>query len=288
MRAFWRIIRETYSEWGKDKAPQQAAALAFYTIFSLAPLLLVVISIAGLVWGREAAHGAMMRQMEGLLGRQGAQMLQTMMQHVSRPGTNVATAAIGIAILLMGAGGVFSRLQEMMNTIWDVQPKPGLSLWIRLRERFLSFGMLLGVGFLLLVSLVVSAGLSALGRYMSGWTPGREVISQAINALVSIGVVGSLFAMIFKVLPDVHIAWRDVWIGALATAVLFTIGKSLIGLYLGKSAVSSAYGAAGSLVVILLWLYYSAQILFFGAEFTKVWARRHGKGIQPASTAVPT
>lgn len=287
LRSSWEMLKETWNEWSEDKAAQQAAAMAFYTLFSLAPLLLIAIAIAGLFFGREAAQGAVMQQARGFVGPSGARTLQEMIANANRPGASIATALVGLLTLLVGAGGVFARLQEMLNTIWDVKPKPDLSLWVRLRQRFISYAMILGVGFLLLVSLVISAALAALGRYLTSLMPGMEALSHVINLLISLVVVTLLFAMIFKVLPDAKVPWRSVWLGALITAALFSIGKFLIGLYLGKSSVGSAYGAAGSVVIILLWVYYSAQILFFGAEFTQVWARRHGQPIEPTPIAQP-
>jgi membrane protein len=288
LKAIWEILKETFSDWNEDKAPRLAAALAYYTMFSIAPVLIIVIAIAGLVLGREAVQGAIAQQIEGLVGnRESALAVQAMIQSASKPSTGIIATVIGLVTLLFGAAGVFGQLQDALNTIWEVQPKPDRGIMETIKERFLSFTMVLGVGFLLLVSLVVSAALTAIGTYFSNLLPGFEAVWQVVNFLVSFGVITLLFAMIFKVLPDAKIAWSDVWIGAAVTALLFTIGKFLIGLYLGKSSVGTAYGAAGSLVVILIWVYYSAQILFLGAEFTQVYARKYGSRIEPADNAVP-
>jgi membrane protein len=218
----------------------------------------------------------MMTQLEGLVGEQGAAAISTMLEHAQKPGSGIVATVFGVVTLLFGASGVFAQLQTAMNDIWDVPPKTSSSWWDMLRSRFLPFAMVLGTGFLLLVSLVLSAVISGVGSFIGDRWPAFETISQLANTGVSFLVVTLLFAMIFKLLPDTQVAWRDVWVGALLTAVLFTIGKFFIGLYLGKAAVGSAYGAAGSLVVLLIWIYYSAQILFFGAELTQVYAHRFG------------
>lgn len=286
IKSSWSMLKETYNEWSKDNATLHAAALAYYTIFSLAPLLLILIAIVGLVYGQKAAEGAVMQQAQGMVGPEAAGMLQQMLQSVSKPGANIITGIIGIITLLIGAGMLFARLQEAMNAIWDVETRPEVSFWIRLRKRFWGYAMLLGIAFLLLVTMVVSAAVSAVSKYFTNLLPvGTEAVSYLIDITFSLLVVTLLFAMIFKILPDVKIPWRNVWVGAFITAVLFTIGKFLIGLYLGKASVGSAYGAAGSLVLLLIWVYYAAQILFFGAEFTQVWSRRRGTPIRPTDTA---
>lgn len=287
IKSSFSMIKETFKEWMEDRAPLQAAAMAFYTIFSLAPLLLIIISVAGLVFGREAAQGALVGQLRGLLGDQGAEMIQTMIANAHKSGASIITTIIGIVTLLLGASGVFGHLQEMLNTIWDVKPAPNRGIMGAIRSRFLSFSMVLGVGFLLVVSLVLSAALAALTQYLGTILPGADALWHAVNFVVSFLVITLLFAMIFKVLPEAKVAWRYVWLGAVVTALLFTAGKFLLGLYLGQSAVGSTFGAAGSLIIILLWIYYSAQILFLGAEFTQVYARRRGAGIRPAEGAVP-
>jgi membrane protein len=272
----WHVLKTAGSDWVEDKASQLGAALAFYSILSLAPLLLIAVAIAALVFGESTAKGELMEQLTGMIGEQGAGAISTMLDHAQKPGSGIVATVFGLATLLFGASGVFAQLQNAMNTIWEVPPKENAGIWDTIRSRFLSFAMVLGTGFLLLVSLVLSAVISGIGSYLGDRFPAFEPISQLSNAVVSFLVVTLLFAMIFKLLPDTDIAWRDVWVGALLTAVLFTIGKFFIGLYLGKAAVGSAYGAAGSLVVLLIWIYYSAQILFFGAELTQVYAKRYG------------
>lgn len=281
------LLKETYKSWSEDKAPRLAAALSYYTIFSVAPLMIIAVAIASLIFRREAATGQIVAQIQHTVGPQAAQAIQEMVRHASRPSSGIIGSAIGIVTLLLGAGGVFGQLQDALNTVWEVAPKPGRSVLAMLKERFLSYSMTVGVGFLLLVSLVLSAGLVAMTKYMGHAVPWLSAIGPLLDLLLSIAVFTLLFAMIFKVLPDAEVAWRDVWIGALMTAVLFALGKFLIGLYLGRSTVASAYGAAGSLVVLLLWVYYSAQILLFGAEFTKVYALKCGSRIVPAPDAVP-
>ncbi len=285
--AIWGLLKETVSEWSEDRVPRLGAALAYYTGFSLAPLLLIMISIAGLVFGREAVQGQIVEQLRGLVGNEGAEAIQGMMQSAARPRTGAFAAAISVATLLFGASGVFGALQDSLNTIWEVTPKPGRGVLGLIKDRFISFTMVLGMGFLLLVALFVSAALVALGTFLGGILPAPEFVLQAINLVVSFAVITLLFAMIYKVLPDVEIRWGDVWIGAAFTALLFILGKFALGLYLGKSSMSSAYGAAGSLIVVLLWVYYSAQILFFGAEFTQVYANRFGSRVVPDEDAVP-
>jgi membrane protein len=282
----WTLLKESFKEWKDDDALQLGAALAYYTIFSLAPMLLIAISVAGLVWGREAAQGEIVRQIDQLVGKQGAAAIQTMLANAHRSGSGVLGTVIGLITILFGATGVFAQLQSSLNQIWDVEAKPGQGIWSFLRTRILSFGMVLGIGFLLLVSLVASAAIAALDNYASGLFPGAEVLIGIVSAVLGLALITLLFAMIFKFLPDVKIGWRDVWIGAAVTSLLFLIGKVLIGLYLGNSSVASTYGAAGSLVILLLWIYYSTQILFFGAELTQVYAARYGSRIEPSEHAV--
>lgn len=287
LKAFLALLKATWTEWNEDKASRLAAALAYYTVFSLAPLLIIVIAIAGLVFGHDAAQGRIVEQIEGLVGGDGADAIQAMLENANQPAAGVTATVIGVVTLLFGATGVFIQLQDALNTIWEVAPKPGQGIVNFLRNRFLSFSMVLGIGFLLLVSLVLSAVLAAIGTYFNHLLPGLTSLWQAINFVVSFGVITLLFGMIYRILPDVKIAWGDVWIGAAVTSLLFTIGRLLIGIYLGSSAIDSAYGAAGSFVVILVWVYYSAQILLFGAEFTQVYAKQYGSRIRPASNAIP-
>ena len=275
-KTIWLLLKETFSEWSEDKASRLAAALAYYTIFSIAPLLIIAIAVAGLAFGQEAARGQLDRQIQGLVGQQSAELIQTMVESASKPTSGIIATVIAIATILFGASGLFGQLQDALNTIWEVEPKPGRGILGIIKDRFLSFTMVLGIGFLLLVSLVLSALLSALDPYLTDLLPGSIYLLQILNFVISFGVITLLFAMIYKILPDVKIAWSDVWIGAAVTSLLFALGKFLIGLYLGNSSAGSAYGAAGSLVILLLWIYYSAQILLFGAEFTQVYAKKYG------------
>ncbi|HET9221962.1 MAG TPA: YihY/virulence factor BrkB family protein, partial [Roseiflexaceae bacterium] len=287
MKTTWQLLKDIVVAWNEDKAPRLAAGLAFYTMFTLSPLLIIVIASAGLVFGQEAARGQIVGQIQGLVGAESAHAIEDFLKQVSAPRSGIIATAIGLATLLLGVWWVFGELQDALNTIWEVAPKPGRKLAAVLKARLISFAMMLGVGFLLLVSLALSAALSALGAYVLGLFPDFKAALQLVNVLGSFGVITLLFAMIYKIVPDVVITWGDVWIGAAATALLYTIGKYLIGVYLGTSSTASAYGAAGSLVVILIWVYYSAQILFLGAEFTKVYAQRYGSRIVPTEIAVP-
>ncbi|QSJ18929.1 YihY/virulence factor BrkB family protein [Nostoc sp. UHCC 0702] len=286
-RAIWRLLQETFKEWNEDKASRLAAALAYYTVFSIAPLLIIVIAIAGAVFGEEAARGEIFRQIQGLVGSDGAKFIETAIKNANKPQTGTIASIISILLLLLGATGLFTELQDSLNTIWEVKPKPGRGFTNIIRQRFLSFAMVLGIGFLLLVSLVISAVLSALVAYFSNLLPGVDPLWQLVSFLLSFAITTVLFALIFKVLPDVKITWSNVAIGAIITSALFSIGRFLLGQYLGNSSFGSTYGAAGSLVVILAWVYYAAQILFFGAEFTQVYARKYGSGITPNKNAIP-
>jgi membrane protein len=273
----WQLVRDSVSAWIDDFAPSMGAAISYYTVFSIAPLLLIVIAVAGLVLGREAASGQIFAQLQGLLGDEGATAIQGMVESASLSGKSLFATAIGVVTLIIGATTVFTELQSALDRIWEspaAEKKEGI--WSLLRSRVLSFGMILAIGFLLLISLVLSAALSALGSWWAPMFGGWEILLQVVNLVVSLVVVTLLFAMIYKFLPRAKIGWHDVWIGAAATALLFTLGKFLIGLYIGKSSVASGFGAAGSLVIVLVWVYYSAQIFLLGAEFTWVYAFRHG------------
>lgn len=284
LKALWNLLKATAVEWSRDQAPRLGAALAYYAIFSLAPLLIIAVSISGFVFGREAATGQIVGQIQGVVGRDTAMAIQTMIEKSNQPAANILATLIGIVALLFGASGVFGELQQSLNHIWDIQPKPDRGVLAAMKDKFFSFSMVLGTGFLLLVSLVISAVLAALGNVVMGLMPGLEVIAQVVNFLISMVVITGLFALIFRYVPDAKIAWKDVWVGASVTALLFTIGQALIGVYIGYSSLSSTYGAAASLAVILLWVYYSAQILFFGAEFTQVYAKTYGSRIDSGST----
>jgi membrane protein len=281
----WDLIKETAASWKRDYAPSMGAAIAYYTVFSIAPLLLIAIAVAGLAFGVDAARGEVVTQLQGLMGDSAARAIQGMLQSANKPGHGVVSTLIGGALLIVGATTVFGELQDALDRIWRAPVRPAGGLWSLLRARLLSFGLILAIGFLILVSLLFSAAMAALGRWIGpglGW----EVLAQAANFIISFALVSCLFALIYKLMPRVHVAWHDVWIGAVVTAALFTIGKLLIGLYIGKSGVTSAFGAAGSVAVLLLWVDYSAQIFLLGAEFTWVYAHRlgslKGQPMQPA------
>lgn len=271
----WDLFKETFEEWINDQAPRLGASLAFYTVLSIGPLLLLALAAAGVIFGHDAAQGRVVEQIQGIVGAEGARAIQDMIvDSAEKKDAGLIATLAGLGALLFGASGAFGQLQDAMNTIWNVHDKRGRGLGALIRKRFFSFTMVLGTGFLLLVSLVINATLAGITQYASGYLADIAFVMQFINSAVSLGVVTLLFALIFKYVPDIMIDWRDVWIGAFLTAVMFTFGKYCIGLYLGRSSLSSSYGAAGSLVVVLVWVYYSAQILFFGAEFTQVYSRR--------------
>ena len=281
------LLKETGQSWKKDKVTRLAAALAFYTLLSIAPLLVLAVSIAGLVLDEEAARGQIAGELSGIVGPQGGAAIQTIIVNARAPGSGTLSGLLGLGALLFGASGVFGELQAALNTIWEVAPKPGRGVWGFIRQRFFSFGMVLAVAFLLLVSLVLSTAVAAIGTYMASSLPGGAVVWEILNVVFSLAMVTALFALIFKVVPDVEIRWRDVWLGALVTALSFTLGKTLLGVYLGRTTAASPYGAAGSVVLLVIWIYYSAQILFLGAEFTQVYAKHFGKRIRPDKDAVP-
>jgi membrane protein len=284
----WTITKDTISQFMDDNAMRLGAALAFYTALSFAPLVLLAITIAGQVWGTEAASGELVDQMNQLVGPSGAQVMQSVIANSHESAGTGLAAVIGIVVLLFGATGVFAELQDSLNAIWNVRPREGSTIKEFLRKRLLSLGMILGIGFLLLVSLIASAVISfALGVLRHG-LPGIDVLWRVADLGVSLGVFTLLFALIYKFVPDVRLAWRDVWVGAAVTAVLFAIGRELIGLYVGRAAPGSAYGAAGSLIALLIWVYYSALIFFLGAEFTQVLACHAGRKLEVEDHAEPT
>ncbi|HMF80849.1 MAG TPA: YihY/virulence factor BrkB family protein [Candidatus Acidoferrum sp.] len=282
------LLRQTFQEWLQDKAPQLGAALAYYTVFSLAPLILLLLAIVGAIFRHDPAGASnkITQQMSYFLDPSALQVVQSIAQSASQPGKSTIATIIGIALALFGASGVFGQLQDALNTIWGVKAKPGRGIWGFLRNRFLSFAMVAGICFLLLVSLAMEALLKGFSHYVQSVLPGGTVVALTVYLIFDFGVVVLLFAMIFKFLPDVKIQWRDVWIGAVMTAILFGVGKWLLGLYLGSGAAGSAYGAASSLITLLLWVYYSSQILLFGAEFTQVYAARAGREFKPDEYAV--
>jgi membrane protein len=282
------LLKQTFQEWLQDKAPQLGAALAYYTVFSLAPLILVLLAIVGVIFRDDPAGTwhKITQQMSYFLDPSALQVVQDIAQKASQPGKSTIATIIGIALAIFGASGVFGQLQDALNTIWGVKAKPTQSIWGFLRSRFLSFAMVAGICFLLLVSLAIEALLKGFSHYVQSVLPDGIVIAVTVYLVFDFAVVVLLFGMIFKFLPDVKIQWRDVWIGAVMTAILFGIGKWLLGFYLGSGAAGSAYGAASSLITLLLWVYYSSQILLFGAEFTQVYAARSGRELKPSEYAV--
>ena len=286
-KEIWTFTKEMFSSFTKDNVFSLAAALAYYTIFSLAPILLIVITIVGFFFGEEVMRGEIYGQLSGMMGDQAAKQAQEMVENANAQESGTVATIISILTLIFGATGVFNELKSSLNSIWGVKSKPKNGMWGLVTDRILSFGMVLSLGFVLLVALVINAGVAMAGGYFSSVLPeAGEVILQVFNMLLSIGVTTLLFAVLFKGLPDVNIKYSDVWKGALFTAVLFAIGKLLIGLYIGQSDIGGTYGAAGSMVVILVWVYYSALILFLGAEFTAVYADRYGTHLRPSAHAV--
>lgn len=286
VRAAWELGYETVNEWINDRASRKGAALAFYTVFSLAPILILSIAIAGMFFGKEAASGEIYFQVRGLLGADAAKAVEAMIQNASQPGAGLIATVIGMVTLFLGATTALAELKDGLDQIWHAPPEKTRGFWYFMRKRMLSVGMILSLGFLLLVSLVLSAVVSALARR---WGPAdaTATLIQGVNFLFSFVMVTLLFAMIYKILPAVHIAWRDVIVGSVITALLFSVGKMAIGIYLGNSAVASTYGAAGSVILVLIWVYYSAQIFLLGAEFTKIYAHKYGsKRGTPRPTSV--
>jgi membrane protein len=287
LKAGWELLKLTFAEWMNDSTFEWSAALAFYTIFSIAPVLLIAVGVASFFFAPDTATDQIVGEMDKMIGPQGANAVRQVIESSRGFGKGLWAVSVGIVTLITGATAVFGELQSALNQIWDVKAKPDRGVIMSfIVDRFRSFSIAICVGFLLLVSLVISAVISGLQTYMNQWLPGVPWVWQTANVVSSFLVIAVLFAMIYKFLPDVVISWKDVWIGAAVTAVLFTAGKYLIGIYLGRTATTSAFGAAGSLVVLLFWVYYSAVISFLGAEFTQVYARRYGPGIQPKQHAV--
>ena len=284
VRSWGPLFLQSFNEWTEDRALRFSAALAYYSIFAMAPLVIIAIAVAGLIFGEEAARGQIYQQLEWLLGPKGATEIQTLIQASSDTSQSILATVLGIVALLLGASGVFGQLKDALNSIWGVRLKKG-GLLISVKEYLLNFSMVLGVGFLLIISLLLSAVLQAVNNFMTGYLPIPSFVGP-LSAVVSLAVLVLLFALIFKVLPDVEINWEDVWIGATVTALLFTGGKFLIGLYLASSSIASSFGAAGALILILVWVYYSTTIFLLGAEFTKVYADRFGSGICPSRNAM--
>lgn len=282
----WRVLREAAADWMEDNAARMGAALAFYSILSLAPLLMIALGLAGMIFDEADARSRLVAQMSELAGKEGGEAIQAMLESGSKA-SGTLTTIIGIVTLLFGASGVFGELQSAMDAVWDVKPKPAGWLGF-IKARFLSFAMVLGTGFLLVVSLLASTAIAALQGSAHGRWPELEPLFHVLFLLLTFAIVTVLFAFIYKLLPDAKVPWRDAWIGAVITAALFSIGKLAIGLYLGKSGLASGYGAAGSLVVLIVWIYYSAQIVFFGAEITHAIATlRTSDAPQPEAQALP-
>jgi len=280
------LLKEAATQWSNDEAARLAASLALYTMLSIAPLLVIAVSVAGLAFGAEAARGQISQQLGSIVGPQAGEAIQGLVANANAPSTGIISSIVSLAIVLMGASGVFGELQSALNRIWQVKPKPGRGIKGFLRDRFFSFAMVMGVAFLLLVSLVFSAMLAGVTGYFKGYVP-FPALWEISNTVINIGVTGVMFALIFKLVPDVKIAWRDVWVGGLVTAIAFAIGRIALAWYVGRSATVSPFGAAGSLVALIVWVYYSAQILFMGAEFAQVYASRYGSRIVPTRNAVP-
>ena len=276
-----QLVKEAIQEWQKDKVSSLAASLAYYTIFSITPLLIISISIAGAIFGEKAARGEIVGQIQDWVGQEGATLIQTALDNASRPDISNFASLISVVVLLFGASGVFAQLQEALNTVWNVKTKPKSGIWNFIRKRILSFSMVLAIGFLLLASLLLSTVLTTLSNFEIGIFANFSFIWGLLDNVVSFGLITLLFALIYRYLPDVTISWKDVWVGATITSLLFGLGKWGLGFYLGRASFASTYGAAGSLVFFLAWVYYSAQILLFGAELTKIYARRYGSQILP-------
>lgn len=291
---FWKVMKRAVSAWVEDYAPSMGAALSYYMLFSVAPLLVIVIAVAGFFFGADAVRGEISAQLSGLVGKEGATAIEQMLESANKPKEGAIAALVSVFVLVLGATTVLGELQNALDRIWraPAEMKKG-GIFGFMRSRLLSIAMILGIAFLLMVSLVVSAGLAALGKWWGAWFRGWELLAHAIDLLVSFGMMTVLFALIYKIIPRVHIRWRDVWIGAAVTAMLFAIGKVLIGLYLGKSDVTSGFGAAGSLVLVMVWVYYSAQIFLIGAEYTWIYAHEYGsrRGTSPlpldSATPIP-
>lgn len=282
----FKLLKATFEDWMEDKALRLSAALAYYSIFSIAPLLVIAISVAGLVLGEEAVRGQLSQQLQSYIGAQAAEAVQSMVQSASKPSEGWFGATLGFVVLLIGASAIFGQLKDALNTIWEVKTLGGTGVWGFIRARLLNFGIVLVIGFLLLTSLLLTTALAALDGYFEQLVGFPPFVGVILGFVISLGVVTTLFAFIFKVLPDAEIEWRHVWIGAAVTALLFELGKFGLSFYLGRESTASSFGAAGSIVLLLLWVYYASCILLFGAEFTQVYARECGHEIKPADGAV--
>lgn len=275
----WRLLRETFQEWQQDNASRLAAALAYYTVFSIAPLLIIAIAIAGAVFGQAAAKEQIVSQLQSEIGNEGAKAVIAALNNASQPQLSGIASLISIGVLLLGASGIFAQLQDALNTVWKVQPETGRGFWEFLGKRISSFLMVLAIGLLLIISLIISAVVATLSKYRTDFLPGSAIVWENLDLIVSFSSIAFLFALMFKYVPDAKIAWKDVWTGAIITSLLFAFGKFLLGWYIGSGNLNSTYGAASSLIVFLIWIYYSAQIVLLGAEFTQVYARLFGSQI---------
>lgn len=279
------LLMQTFKGWAEDKAPRLGAALAYYTVFSIGPLLLLTISIASFFMDRAAVQEQIVGTVSGVVGKEGGDVITQTIENADKGGGNIIATVVGIGVLLFGASGVFGQLKDALNTIWEVQPKPGRGILATIKDRFFSFTMVLGTGFLLLVSLVISAAVAALGKYLEQYLPAGGFWAFALSLILSLGIFTLMFALLFKFLPDVKIGWKDVWLGAFVTALLFLLGQAALAFYLSIANVGSSFGVAGSLVVVLVWIYYSAQILLLGAEFTQVYTNMYGSRVRPDENA---
>lgn len=281
LRKIGRLLQETFREWQEDKASRIAAALAYYTVFSISPLLVIAIAIAGAFFDRETAQEQIILQLTQLVGEDGVKPILMALNNISQPEIRGIASWLGIGVLILGASGIFAQLQDALNTVWDVKPQPGQGILPFIRKRLSSFLMVLAIGFLLILSLILSAVVSTLSKYQVDFLPGSAILWENIDFIVSLGLITFLFCLMFKYVPDAKIAWKDVVVGSAITALLFIFGKFLLGLYISRGSLGSAYGAAGSLVVFLAWVYYSAQIVLLGAEFTQVYTQMYGSKIRP-------
>ncbi|MEN9520750.1 MAG: hypothetical protein RLZZ381_3338 [Cyanobacteriota bacterium] len=282
LRKIARLFRETFKEWQEDNAARIAAALAYYAVFSISPLLVIAIAIAGTFFGQQTAQDQITEQLTALVGKDGVQPVLMALDNISQPEIRGVASLISVGVLLLGASGFFAQLQDALNTVWKVKPQPGQGIWIFVRKRVSSFLMVLAIGLLLILSLILSAVVSTLSKYQANYLPGWAILWENLDFVVSLGLMTFIFGLMFKYVPDAKIAWKDVFVGSVITALLFLFGKFLLGVYLSKGSLGSAYGAAGSLIVLLAWIYYSAQIILFGAEFTQVYTRIYGSKIRPS------
>ncbi|HEY9770285.1 MAG TPA: YihY/virulence factor BrkB family protein [Coleofasciculaceae cyanobacterium] len=280
LRKVGRLLRETFKQWQEDKASRIAAALAYYTVFSISPLLVIAIAIAGAFFGQQTAQDQIIAQATDLVGKDAVKPILLALDNISQPEIRGIASLISIGVLLLGASGIFAQLQDALNTVWKVKPQPGQGVGIFIRKRISSFLMVLAIGFLLILSLILSAIVSALSKYRTDFLPGSAILWENLDFIVSLGLMTFLFCLMFKYVPDVKIAWKDVVVGSVITALLFLFGKFLLGVYISKGSLGSAYGAAGSLIVFLAWVYYSAQIVLLGAEFTQVYTRMYGSKVR--------